>query len=83
MRFHVSTHLFFPSLTCAAVVTLPQEHFDLIERAAVSKPPQRSINPRFVKGVADFRHSLNALSTARNGDSIMISFIEVGSHLFD
>jgi len=27
------------------IVTLPQEHFDLIERAAVSKPPQRAINP--------------------------------------
>jgi hypothetical protein len=29
-------------------VTLPQEHFDLIERAAVSKPPRRIMNPRFV-----------------------------------
>jgi len=27
------------------IVTLPQEHFDLIERAAVSKPPQRVVNP--------------------------------------
>ena len=29
-------------------VTLPQQYFDLIERAAVSKPPQRTLNPRFV-----------------------------------
>jgi len=27
------------------IVTLPEEHFDLIERAAVSKPPQRTANP--------------------------------------
>jgi len=27
------------------IVTLPEEHFDLIERAAVSKPPHRAVNP--------------------------------------
>ena len=42
------------------VVTLPQEYFDLIERTAVSKPPQRVINPRYVRGVIDICYPLTS-----------------------
>ena len=61
-------------------MTLPQEHFDLIERAAVSKPPQRILNPRFVRGTSANIHSLNSGSVARDGASTM-TFLPEGEIL--
>ena len=57
-------------------MTLPQEHFDLIERAAVSKPPQRIVNPRFAQGVIGLSRPLNSSIVARDGASTMTSFLD-------
>ena len=63
-------------------MTLPQEHFDLIERAAVSKPPRRVNNPRSVRGAIDVRHPLNPF-TAKRGASTTISLVEYCMGSFD
>lgn len=57
-------------------MTLPQEQFDLIERAAVSKPPQRVVNPRSVQGVIEAGHPLNFSTVVRGGASTMTSSLE-------
>ena len=57
-------------------MTLPQEHFDLIERAAVSKPPQRVVNPRFVLDVIVVSHPLSISVVAKDGTSTMIYLLE-------
>lgn len=57
-------------------MTLPQEHFDRIERAAVSKPPRRVVNLRFVYRVIVVSHPLNFLAVAKNGASTTTSSIE-------
>ena len=57
-------------------MTLPQEVFDVIERAAVSKPPQRVVNPRFVLNVIAVNRSLSTLAVVKGGASTMISLLE-------
>ena len=58
-------------------MTLPQEHFDLIERAAVSKRPHRVINLRLVNsGAGDLDRSLSFSNAVRNGTSAITSSIE-------
>ena len=57
-------------------MSLPREHFDLIERAAVSKPPKRVNNPRSVGEAIDVCYPLNSPSTAKRGASTMISLVE-------
>lgn len=61
---------------CDVVVTLPEEHFDLIERAAVSKPPQRTANPRSVNGTVNLSYLLSLFNVARNGVSTTTSSLE-------
>lgn len=57
-------------------MTLPQEHFDLIERAAVSKPPQRVVNPRFVLNVIKVDRLLNIPTVVKDGALTMTSLLE-------
>lgn len=61
------------SLTCAIVVTLPQEDFCLIKRAVVSNLPQRVTNPSFVNGAIEVDHSLSGSNLAKDGASTMTS----------
>jgi hypothetical protein len=46
-------------------VALPQEDFDLIESAAVSKAPQRVINPRSVTRAVDHDHFAELLERSK------------------
>lgn len=57
-------------------MTLPQEYFDLVERAAVSKPPHRVFNPRLVDGPGDLFHLLSLSDVVGNGVSTMTSSLE-------
>ena len=57
-------------------MTLPQEHFDLIEHAAVSKPPQRVVNPRFVLNMAKVNPLLSTPTVAKDGALTMTSLLE-------